>query len=658
MFTAVQQDLLWPNPEVVGVQSRLYSPGYVGPARWILFEPRARRSFSALGKDVVPDAISVLAAASGGASRAYLVESHAHLTSADIDRLIEAKLLTATPMDDAGSCPSFVSSFHIANIDYPFFDYGSPSIVAHESQLLDHYARLWPPPPAVLPRKGERYALPTVDVDPGCEPPEIGLTLRSLAWVLRTALGPIGEIRTRHVTCVRRTTPSGGARHPTELAVVLRRPLGEVPVGTYTYDIVSHSLVGEEADIHREYAQALAGHDFGFMVRTRVERPMWRYRDLRALRPVLIDAGHVAELVTFLLGRLKVSTEAVSAPVACLRSSWLDEPEVVLIRPQLASEANPHGQVATQAQRIPAPDDGEAYFTNPALVLRFDGGLHAIALWPSTQDLQIDSVDFLGLNHCLPSARGDRNSSVAGIIDAVPGASAATIERLREGDALLPRRDAKVLYGGSRLWIRHDWYMALLAYLEALSYGIRKPVTSRIGPDYGYVVDPGAVFRRRTTRVFSSASLSASITGELLRRVFLTGWHPDIDVSLAAWNVHGLSCGLYRWREGDLYRVGQAPTRDAVAANSAGQTSVSSGALTIWVSTITDVEQPARYLMDLVDSGRLGQRLCLAATDMGVAIFLTPAVHDRGTCSLLGIGDADRRLTYVFGLGIDTSSKT
>lgn len=579
------------------------------------------------------------------------MESLEHATEAHIDSLISSGLLSAVPKSVASSFSSFLSTFHAANVDYPFFDYGSPSVVKDESQLLDHYASLWSPPPPILTRAGPRYALPGADLDLAREPERAGLTPLSLAWLLRTALAPIGEIPTRYVTCVRRTTPSGGSRHPTELAVILRRPLGEIPAGTFTYDIVSHTLVREEAEAHEEYAAALADRDFGFLVRSRVERAMWRYRDLRALRPMLIDAGHVVELVAFLLGRLGVSTEVVSPPVAPVRPSWLEEPEVALLRPTHIGTADMLSHSSLRLRPIQTVDREEAYLTNPALVLRFGPTMYAGALWPSPKHVAIDLADFLILNHCIPSTRGDRDQSADGIMAAVPDASTRVIERLRDHGALLPNRDAQKLYVGSRLWVRHEWYMALLVHLETLGHGVDRPVASRIRSDSTCISDLATVFRRRTSRVFPPSPLSADSVEKLLSRVFQNAWHPGLEVSVVAWNVLGLAPGLYRWQAAQLERVAEAPERDVIAANSAGQSAASTGALSIWISSLTDVERPERYLMDLVDLGRLGQRMCMVATELGMATFLTPAVYDRGTCSSLSIGAADRRLTYVFGLG-------
>ncbi|MGH3866086.1 MAG: hypothetical protein ACRDQ4_08100 [Pseudonocardiaceae bacterium] len=77
-----------------------------------------------------------------------------------------------------------------------------------------------------------------------------------------------------------------------------------------------------------------------------------------------------------------------------------------------------------------------------------------------------------------------------------------------------------------------------------------------------------------------------------------------------------------------------------------------------WISSLTDPGQPARYVMDLIDLGRLGQRICLAGAELGIGVFLTPAVHDCEACSMLGLTDAERRFMYVFGLGIPATRPT
>lgn len=299
-----------------------------------------------------------------------------------------------------------------------------------------------------------------------------------------------------------------------------------------------------------------------------------------------------------------------------------------------------------------------AVLTNPALALRFGPQLAADVLWPVPRNIPIDLTDFLVLNHCLPSTRGDRDTSVQGVVDTTPGATKASVQRLRDAGALLTVSDAQPLYTGSRFWVRHEWYLALSAYLETRSHGLVAPVTSLVAQDGTYVSDLATIHHRRTIRVFEDAALAADSVETLLRGVFLGGLHVGVEVMLAVWRVSGLASGLYRWQGGRLQRVDDAPDRVAVARTSAGQTAASTGALALWISSRTDPGLPARYVMDLVDLGRLGQRICLAGADLGIGVFLTPAVHDSDTCSLLGLAGAERRLTYIFGLGIPYRSKS
>ena len=71
---------------------------------------------------------------------------------------------------------------------------------------------------------------------------------------------------------------------------------------------------------------------------------------------------------------------------------------------------------------------------------------------------------------------------------------------------------------------------------------------------------------------------------------------------------------------------------------------------------LTDPEDPTGYVTDLLNLGRLGQRLCAVATECELATFLTPAAHDSATCSLLKLAQAERLLTYVFAFGVPETS--
>lgn len=98
--------------------------------------------------------------------------------------------------------------------------------------------------------------------------------------------------------------PSGGARHPTEVYVANLRS-NDFPIGIYHYNVEQHGLdIIAKLDLDQllELVNLSVpdlkrrGPDtpnFVFFFTSYVERSMWRYRDARSFRVILIDLGHV-----------------------------------------------------------------------------------------------------------------------------------------------------------------------------------------------------------------------------------------------------------------------------------------------------------------------------------------------------------------------------
>src|SRR6266545_1577870 len=353
------------SSDVCLIQSRLMSPGYAGIGRWVLFDAATRRAFAAAGRDIVPDVVRLMAKASEGATHNELMAALPEVSADKVARLIEVGLLI--PEEDAPGeiTDTFAALYQRATFDYPFHDYSVPASRQEERALLDSYARLWPAPPSRLERAGIFHPLPRRDLLDG--PPwrnQRSLDLEGLAWVLQHSFGPTGEIKTRHVTCIRRTSPSGGARHPAEVRVELPSAIDGLSSGSYVYDVARHGLVRETG--------AASGAELSsqpvFVVRARVERAMWRYRDLRALRPVLLDVGHIIETLALLLDQVGVSTTLMSAsPPATADSTWLNESPVAAL---VVGEAPSARRTVGPSPARPADD----VLTNPAAVLHFVQG--------------------------------------------------------------------------------------------------------------------------------------------------------------------------------------------------------------------------------------------------------------------------------------------
>src|SRR5204862_6708065 len=119
-----------------------------------------------------------------------------------------------------------------------------------------------------------RVPLPSDTAEPAAAP-----DAELVAGWLRLA---VGVLRTRdmgHSTVAYKFSPSGGARHPTDIGVHLgggwTRPL----TGRWWYDPVAHELVRRDGAEPEPPTGAAV-----FLVSSHVERAMWRYRDVRAFR--------------------------------------------------------------------------------------------------------------------------------------------------------------------------------------------------------------------------------------------------------------------------------------------------------------------------------------------------------------------------------------
>lgn len=103
---------------------------------------------------------------------------------------------------------------------------------------------------------------------------------------------------------VRKTSPSGGSRHPTEGYIIVNDHVNELDKGVYHFSVSKNAL----EMINGEVSQDDLIHCFPGLFRKNCpkiiivlsslfERNMYRYREPRTFRSIFIDAGHVAETI-------------------------------------------------------------------------------------------------------------------------------------------------------------------------------------------------------------------------------------------------------------------------------------------------------------------------------------------------------------------------
>ena len=143
--------------------------------------------------------------------------------------------------------------------------------------------------------------------------PDRPLGADELSWVTYLAFGQTGTHSTYYGERLAKTSPSGGARHPTEAYLIVLDVDGIAP-GAYHYDVEHHVL--EELTPGDHTAAVRAGllqreeplpftARAAFITGTRFERTMWRYREAFSYRSVHHDLGHLTESLRLLARALR-----------------------------------------------------------------------------------------------------------------------------------------------------------------------------------------------------------------------------------------------------------------------------------------------------------------------------------------------------------------
>ncbi len=228
-------------------------------------------------------------------ARAYHFSSRSHagtaMRTAEQDNAdLEAKVITDPPP------PAFLSLPGAARIALPGTD---PGIWRHRD-LID-----------VLHRRRSRREFGTVP-----------LPLETLAGLLKTAAGPLRRaegpltqagatldpagIATDSWQRVFKTSPSGGARHPTEIYLYARSVEGLEP-GAYHYAAADHTLeyLGRRLDDEQLVAAVgdqdwVAGAGALIFYTSVIARNQWKYTFPRVYRALMMDVGHLSQTVYLL----------------------------------------------------------------------------------------------------------------------------------------------------------------------------------------------------------------------------------------------------------------------------------------------------------------------------------------------------------------------
>lgn len=643
-----------PNPDLIILQSNLHIPTYFGVGKWVIFNPNNRKGFLAVGKDKIPDVIKILFSLLN--NPIYNISE-----SAEYQRLYKNEIIVK---EKSLRKKSFLELYQIANLDYPFEDYFNSDWRNRDKKLMTSYAKNTPPPNIFTPRiQQNAIYLPNIDLTNFS--PDFSntsqITTINLSWLLKCVFGKIGDIKAYLGPWVRKTSPSGGARHPTECIVYIPESYyTHIHEGTYHYDPLNHSLIPTQYNCYTdEVLKKYSTKEISFLIISRVERSMWRYRDIRAFRPNIIDTGHIIENISLLLSFLGYYSSITPVPTPRLDNTnelgFLKEPPIALININKKKK----NYTLKYTNEPNNAHNSNKLFTNPTLFFSFkDGKCYANSYGTKINSIQIYENEFILFQHCLFSRRQDRIVEINSLSNQF-NISKERINELIENECLLPYKLGLEFYKETLNWANKNWYLSLLAYLNIsldntnISFSYKK---NKLNTNYSLNTVLEAMFNRKTTRTFSKEPIKLNKFHELLQTLnpTLLGFNTDnIYIYIAIFSIEEIENGIYFWNStsNQIEAIGKNITPQDIRDITIGQECAGAGALTIWIATKIHILSAQNYNMDLIKLGRIGQRLCLSASHLNLGVFLTPALNDTKTANILGINSSLNHIFYTLTIG-------
>lgn len=219
--------------------------------------------------------------------------------------------MTRLPPKEEDSAPqgwTHAYRYHRLTLDYPFHDYTHDGDGFHaDIARMRSYSALEPDLDRVKIIEGaEQFPLPSVsdaartlqDCSACAGHRELVEAILSFTFGVTLRVTPAWN----GAPTLRRTSPSGGGRHPTETYVLILD--GSLPRGWYHVDTRTPSLARMDAgvptadELRATYPGSVGRADFipshVVVMTSRFGRNMYRYREPRTFRTVHMDVGHLA----------------------------------------------------------------------------------------------------------------------------------------------------------------------------------------------------------------------------------------------------------------------------------------------------------------------------------------------------------------------------
>lgn len=393
-----------------------------------------------------------------------------------------------------------------------------------------------------------------------------------------------------------RSVPSAGALYPCELYAAVQG-LPDLEDGLYHHDLARNRLVrlrtGRFLRSHRPWAAA-------FFVTALFYRSSWKYRD-RAYRYCLLDSGHLVENVLLVL-----HSEGLTAQV-------LDRFDDGAVNAFLG--VDPTREVCLAVLTVPhegTEAEAEASQRGAPPVFWREGPFEPV----QPEACRMSPSD------TVPRAILDAHGATAFGPTSGPGwqSRPSPAALLKEGAPESVKRPEEV------------------AETQSLSFA-------------------EAIWRRRSYRNYVSQPVSSSVWHTLWHSVALRQvLCPALEVRVACGDAQDLPAGIYRWNgaagEMRLVKAGDFLSSSARACIDQDwlRHAVFHFAFIVRWPDLRESLGPRGYRAAMLDAGRLGQRVYLASTALGLGACGIGAFYDEELRRVFD-GDDDQDVLYVTASG-------
>lgn len=387
-----------------------------------------------------------------------------------------------------------------------------------------------------------------------------------------------------------RSVPSAGALYPCELYVAVQGIVG-LEDGLYHYDLARYRLVRLRSG---RFLGSKARWAAAFFVTTLFFRSSWKYRD-RAYRYCLLDAGHLVENALLVL-----HSEGIKA---CVWDCFHDG--------ELNSFLGVDPQREACVAVIAFSDEGSTKETETTGSV---SGEFCLLEKSHAWDMVQPEACRLSVSDKVPSAILEAHRATE---------STKALGKVREGEAheaVTPQGDQ----GKVRKIPRPNVVPEGLSFVES-------------------------VWRRRSHRNYVPAHVSAQIWQTLWHSLHLDkALCEAVEIFIACGEAEDLPAGLYAWKassqeareilSGDFRRASAHACLDQEWLRHA----LFHVAYGVDWQKVFGIYGPRGYRSTLLDAGRLGQRLYLASTALGM-----------GCCGIGAYYDDELRTVFRLGSGWD-----